>query len=395
MNWNSPEVQLSLQELQQTLDWRGRDSRLVRGAFAWSRCKKRLSYWFKNRFLYKRAPREENRLRVLFWLPGGLGDAACAKRLVSAYRTYLPEAVFDVYSPVPGAAKLLFGTDKNTCILEQNSFAPDSYDLAVLACMSAVYLSADEARLGRLAPAFLPVLERARAAQESLGELADDVFLTDGLLGRWLAAHGGRRFDLLSYTGGVDLPHDTPQRLKVPGGGLEKFGLTDQPYITFHDASRTHQAGQSQRPTRCWPSVRWCEFFRLFKKEFPYIKIVQLGEKDNIPYKEADLCLLGKTELADLPPLLSGAQAHIDGESGYVHLAQFLEMRSVVVFGPSSAHFLGYAKNENLSAGACGGCMWLTPNWMRACPRGFPAAPCTESVSAQAVFEAVKRILSH
>ena len=41
MNWNAPEVQLSLQELRETLDWRGRDSRLVRGAFAWSRWKKK------------------------------------------------------------------------------------------------------------------------------------------------------------------------------------------------------------------------------------------------------------------------------------------------------------------------------------------------------------------
>lgn len=391
MNWNAPDIQLSLLELQQTLDWRGRDSRLVRGAFEWSQSKKHFLERFKNHFLRKPAPREKDRLRIFFWLPGGLGDAACAKRLVSAYRTYLPEAVFDIYSPVPGAARLLFGADKNTCVCEEKPFSPVSYDLSVLACMAAVFLAADEARLGRLAPDFLPVWERARAAQEALGPLLEDLFLTDGLLGRWLAGRGGRRFDLLSYTGGVDLPHDTPQRLKVPSGGLEKFGLTDVPYITFHDLSRVH----TPRPTRAWPSVRWCEFFRLFKKEFPYIKIVQLGLADNIPYEEADVCLLGKTALNDLLPLLSGAQAHIDSESGYIHLAQFLEVNSVVIFGPSSAHFLGYAKNENLAAGPCGGCMWVTKEWMNVCPRGLAAAPCTECVRARDVLAAVKRILPH
>ena len=395
MNWNAPDIQLSLLELQQTLDWRGRDSRIVRGAFEWSHSKKQLLARFKNHFLRKPAPREKDRLHVLFWLPGGMGDVACAKRLVSAYRSYLPEAVFDIYSPLPGVARLLFGRDKNTCICEGKPFAPASYDLAVLACMAAVFLAADEGRLGQSAPDFLPVLERARAAQEALGSLLDDLFLTDGLLGRWLAHHGGRRFDLLAYTGGVELPHDTPERIKVPGGGLEKFGLTDVPYITFHDLSRVHSSGENSRPTRAWPSVRWCEFFRLFKKEFPYIKIVQLGEKGNVPYEEADLCLLGKTDLPDLLPLLSGAQVHVDSESGLVHLAQFLEVNSVVIFGPSSAHFLGYAKNENLSAGPCGGCMWVTKDWMNACPRGLEAAPCTECVRAQDVMQAVKRILPH
>lgn len=393
MNWNAPEVQLSLQELRETLDWRGRDSRLVRAAFAWSRNKKKFLRHLKSRLHGKSVAREENRLHVLFWLPGGLGDAACAKRLVTAYRSYLPDAVFEIYAPLPGVAQLLFGAGKNVHILDQEPRAPHAYDLAVMACMAAVFLAEDEARLGRLAPAFLPVLEQARLAQEMLDGLLDDLFLTDGLLGRWLAEHGGRRFDLLSYTGGVELVHDTAERLKVPGGGLEKFGLTDQPYLTFHDASLRQTEASHTRPTRCWPEVRWCEFLRLFKKEFPYIKIVQLGEGGNLAYEEADLCLLGKTDLADLPALLSGAQVHVDSESGLVHLAQFLEVRSVVVFGPSTASFLGYAKNENLSAGACRGCMWLTTDWMKTCPRGFTAAPCTECVSAQAVLDAVKRIL--
>ena len=34
MNWNEAETELSLKEWQQILDWRGRDSRLVRISFA-------------------------------------------------------------------------------------------------------------------------------------------------------------------------------------------------------------------------------------------------------------------------------------------------------------------------------------------------------------------------
>ena len=40
MNGDAPDLALHLKEWQELLDWRGRDSRLVRAAFAWSRFKK-------------------------------------------------------------------------------------------------------------------------------------------------------------------------------------------------------------------------------------------------------------------------------------------------------------------------------------------------------------------
>ena len=236
-------------------------------------------------------------------------------------------------------------------------------------------------------------MERACEAQKSLGSLLEDVFLTEGVLGRWLYNRGGRRFELLAYTGGVELPHDAYEELPAAADTLEKFGLKGVKYITFHDGTSHAQTVGQQRPTRSWPAVRWCEFFRLFKREFPQIKLVQLGGKNSPVYEEADFGLVGKTAVADLPALLAGSLAHIDTESGLVHLAQFLPVRSVVIFGPSSARFLGYAKNENLAAGPCGGCMWTTADWMLRCPLGENPAPCTECVKAADVLAAVKRIL--
>ena len=211
MNWNDPHIRLSLKELQETLDWRGRDSRVVRAAFAWSRFKKR---WMRRvKQFFARPPEgDASAPRVLFWLAGGMGDAAGARRLVTAYRALLPNARFDVYSPLPGVARMLFGADKNTRILEKDNMRFSGYDLAVQTCLSAKFLHVRKDRLSRLAPAFLPVLERAQAAQDSLGVLLEDPFLTEGVLGRWLYAQGGRRFDLLAYTGGTELPHNAQER---------------------------------------------------------------------------------------------------------------------------------------------------------------------------------------
>ena len=392
MNGDAPDLALHLKEWQELLDWRGRDSRLVRAAFAWSRFKKHFLNELKFRWRRHGAPAEGDPLRVLFWLPGGLGDACCAKRLVTAYRALLPEAVFDIYTPLPGVAQMLFGGAKNTRILERENFSPLDYDLALQACMAVKFLHVSPARLERVS-GFVPVLERACEAQKSLGSLLEDVFLTEGVLGRWLYNRGGRRFELLAYTGGVELPHDAYEELPAAADTLEKFGLKGVKYITFHDGTSHAQTVGQQRPTRSWPAVRWCEFFRLFKREFPQIKLVQLGGKNSPVYEEADFGLVGKTAVADLPALLAGSLAHIDTESGLVHLAQFLPVRSVVIFGPSSARFLGYAKNENLAAGPCGGCMWTTADWMLRCPLGENPAPCTECVKAADVLAAVKRIL--
>lgn len=391
MNFDEPHIKISLLDLKQTLGLRGRDSRLVRWAMKWSQEKKN--------FLSKlrhggRTVQPGEKLRVLFWLAGGLGDGACARRLVLAYREQMPKAQFFIYAQLPDVAKTLFGGDDNTTILADEKIPWADYDLVVQVCLTAKFLHADPARIGRLEPTFLPAFERAQEAQNNLGELLDDPFLTEAALGRWLYAWGGRRFDLLSYTGGIALPHDETRRLKTEPKILEKYGLSGVPYITFHDGTSSAQTVGDKRPTRAWPAVRWCEFFRLFKRQFPQIKLVQLGGKNSPVYEEADFNLVGKTPLSDVPSLLQGAKAHIDTESGLVQLAQYLDVRSVVIFGPTDQEFFGYAKNINLAAGPCGGCMWSSADWVFTCPLGHKAAPCTEAVRAQDALKALKKILA-
>ena len=391
MNWNDPRVQLSLKDLREMLDARGRDSRLVRAAFRWSRTKKkfleRTKQWFyglKSHEDKKGAP-----IRVLFWLVGGLGDAACAKRLVAAYREMLPMARFDIYSGLPGVAQALFGADLHTHILKDNKICWADYDLAAQVCLSIKFLHVNEERFSALAPSFLPVLERAQRAQKSLGSLLEDIFLTESILGRWLYANGGQRFDLLSYTGGTEISEEPNERIYVPADALKRWDLAAGTYVTFHDGTSEAQQVGKTRPTRAWPRERWREFLRLFKKDFPHIKLVQLGGSNSPVYPEADVNLVGKTNVTDLPGLMSGAKLHIDTESGLVHLAQYLDVKSIVLFGPSSVPFFGYGKNRNIAAGPCGGCMWTTTDWMFKCPLGKKESSCMENVSAQTVLKEV------
>ena len=390
MNWDSPAVKRALTDLQETLFLQGRDSRIVRGAFAYSRLKKRwlaaaVQGW---RRLTQKHTKPENRLKIFFWLPGGLGDAACARRLVDNYRALLPGADFEIYSPVPHAVETIFaGVSGITAASTQKQYW-GNYDLAVLACLSVKFLAADEARLSRLAPLFFPVYQKAKAAQRQLGFLSEDPFLTELALGRWLLKMGGKRFDLLSFTGGTDLPHEAQQQIPVQLSALTNWGLAPQTYLTFHDGA----TGRSL-PTRMWPNAHWKALLTQLKRTYAPLKIVQIGTAENPVYPQADICLCGKTRLTDLPALLAGAVLHLDTESGLVHLAQYLPTKSVVLFGPSDTDFFAYQKNINLAGGDCGGCMWMTTNWMQRCPLSQREAACLRAITPACVLQAVAQAL--
>ena len=104
---------------------------------------------------------------------------------------------------------------------------------------------------------------------------------------------------------------------------------------------------------------------------------------------------MGKTPVADLPYVLAGALLHVDGESGMVHIAQLTPTNSIVLFGPTRAAYFGYARNTNIEAPFCGGCMNITKNWMTQCVLGYPPGKqCLASITPQTVFEAVQARLS-
>ena len=391
MNWNSPLVERQLLDLKQTWQAPGRDSRVVRAAFAYNRLKKRaIGALSQQCYRFTRRQKPGPQLRVFLWLAGGVGDVACAQRLVQAYQTYMPQAQFEVYNPIPGAVQTVFAGNKNIRAVPDAKRYWKDYDLVVYVCLSVKFLHVNPTRLEKLALPFMSVLHRAQHAQAHLRELLDDPFLTELPLGRWLAAVGGRRFDLMSYLGGVDLPHDIAATTQRSARPVEKFGLLGKAYITFHDGNRDART----LATRMWPRENWQQLLQQIKEKYPGVLLVQVGEKQNFAYPQADMCLVGKTELAEVPALLQGARLHLDTESGLVHLAQWTDTPAVVLFGPSAVDFFGYARNTNLSAGDCGGCMWATPGWMHLCPLGHPTAACMQALSVEQVWQAVQARLA-
>jgi ADP-heptose:LPS heptosyltransferase len=97
----------------------------------------------------------------------------------------------------------------------------------------------------------------------------------------------------------------------------------------------------------------------------------------------------------ELPAILAGARLHIDGESGLVQLTRWLPTKAVVLFANTAPSLFALSKNINLSAQACGHCMWLEgPSWHTDCLLGYPACANMQAHSVDNVLEAVAKELA-
>ena len=146
----------------------------------------------------------------------------------------------------------------------------------------------------------------------------------DGLFADLLVEQGLTRKDFLSVISGFDspnseLPFELPDELF-----LKEIGLNDSQYITIHDGWEVNVKQTSVRSTKSYPVDLFARAIVLIKKQYPSIKIVQVGSNTDYVIEGVDINLLELTNLAQCALILKQAKAHIDTESGLVHLATSL-----------------------------------------------------------------------
>ncbi len=376
----------------------GRDCRVVRWAFAYRQWRNKIWWQTRRRLLsyLKKGPPQDNRLHVYWHLRGGLGDCAVSRVAVLAMREQLPEAVFYFHTDSPRAAEALFVPDEKNVLLPGGIPLWYRYDLAFETCQSFKTVHINRRRLEKLAPEFLPLLEKMTKRQKEYEFFLSDNYLLEDLLGYFMVRHHVPRAGMLSYMSGLDF--DPLQAPPFPAAltderRLARWGLQGKKYITFHDGiDATFTLGK--RPLKCWSVEKWKELAGLLKAAYPELLLVQLGGKNSPVFDFADISLVGKTQVADLPALLNASLVHIDGESGLVQLSRGLKNRSVVLFGPTDKTFFGLDKNINLKEDACGSCMWLLGRtWHERCALGCPTCQNLEALTPQKVAEAARLVL--
>lgn len=157
---------------------------------------------------------------------------------------------------------------------------------------------------------------------------------------------------------------------------LDLHGLAEKKFITFQRGI----AGAGEY-TRLWPLEHYAEIVQRLHRDYPEYTLVQLGRPDTKKIEGIDVDLRGKTNFEELKNILKKAAVHIDGDCGMVHFRHSLRGGpSIVLFGPTSAEFIGYPENVNLRGNGCPNfCEWINTNWQEKCTAGFDSLPCMAS----------------
>jgi ADP-heptose:LPS heptosyltransferase len=175
---------------------------------------------------------------------------------------------------------------------------------------------------------------------------------------------------------------------------LTKFGLNkDSKYITFQHGwgDKGYVSSKMLPATHLWEIKNWIELFKQVKDMLPEYKIVQVGlASDYIPY--VDVNLVGKTSFNELCSVIKYSSLHIDTDCGCVHIAKALDTKSVVLFGPSNAKYVGYDDNVNIVSNICRDCFTIC-GWFDKCLRGFRTPICMQSIKPNFVAEVIKNTL--
>lgn len=393
-----PEFQLALRQLEELANLYGKKSTLVRMAQKLHQQRKAWKQKFKlfcYRLSHKPQPKPASQLKILIHVRGGIGDVCMTRLFVARLRELLSTAQLYFCYDHKATVDMVFADGLIDGYVPQ-PYDPRNYDLVITGCHAFRFDYMDKVRLQQLAPEWMPALEKAQKLQEKLAIVTDNTPHLDGLWAKISVEYGSSRVANMGLTAGVLVGQNDRVPLEINldklANTLTSFGLSNKKYITIHDGTNTNTDLHGRAATRCWPRANWEQFGRLFKQQFPDIQIVQLGASNSVPFDFADVCLVGKTQVADLPYLLEGALLHVDGESGMTQLANLTSTRAVVMFGPTPVKYFGYERNINLRAGKCRECMCIEPDWMSKCAL-FETNRCLHAITPQKVLEAVKQAL--
>lgn len=175
---------------------------------------------------------------------------------------------------------------------------------------------------------------------------------------------------------------------------LNTYNLDQNAYITI---SRNVGTNDSSSHPKLWLYEYYNELIKFIKKDYPNIKIVQIGSSDTEKIiKGIDINLVGKTTLEEIKVLLKYAKLHIDIEGGMVHLRHFLYGVSAVIFGPTKPDIFAYDNNINCHSSICPfTCEWVTRNWTKKCINQYRFHICMKDLKPEFVYNKINDYLKN
>lgn len=342
--------------------------------------------------LLSRKPESGGRLKVLVHIRGGIGDVIMSRFLIKKLREKMPYAEISFCHDSRAIAEMAF-SDGLIDRFQDRKYVPQYFDLAMSGCHFMMFDYFNEERIKHLAPYYVPCFHKALEIQKYFRTFAEYSPDMDGQFAEIMVSHGHSRVSAMGLFTGLEISQNDRADISLDKQQmvqrLSKFGLEGKKYITLHSGINVNTSIKGTL-TRNWPESCWKEFTKMFKKAFPDYLTVQIGGSTSHAFEFADISLVNKTDLKDLPYILAGAALHIDGETGMAQIANMTKTDSVVIFGPTPKEYFGYKRNINISAENCGGCMNIDRYWMSRCILGLPKEKqCLGTIKPEIVFNEV------
>jgi len=347
-------------------------------------------------------PRRNRDFVLAFRVSGGIGDHLIAARYIRDLLAVIGVCAFDIYSSRPAAARWIFASlpGYRRVFNEHHLFgtrALSHYQASFWLMSFVELLTVNGERMRPVAGVDIRRLLLIRAAiakfNTKIRLFIDMHPRLDGYLAEIALLHGWTRMTFLHGVSGIRYGGD---RLAIATDrtALHRFGLAGRPYITLHngyDPEEGQRVGRGVATTKNYP--HFAELITLLRRQFPALTIVQLGTVTSTPIRGVHCNLIGQTSIEQTAEIIRCSLLHVDGESGMVHLAACLGVTSCVIFGPTSRDYFAYGSNINIAPATCGNCWWMTPEWLKQCPRGLGKPRCVSDTSPQSIVTAIHRHL--
>ena len=303
----------------------------------------------------------------------GIGDMLRLAAVIAAVKKENPDLIFDIYVGNTKKGKFAFAALQKRYLLQENLLylTYEQYD--------AIINISDKEPF---------ILIKKTPLTEQMQKVAEENKYLMNINTANRAQKGFTCGEVISLTRGYD---NKKQPLYCPIK-LEQQNFVKGKYITVHYGWDSDV--KTKRHNKVWPFEYYQTFVKLFKEKYPDIQVVQLG-LDRIPHIEGCIDLRSKTTMGQASSIVKNSLLHIDCDCGFVHVAYNLGTKSLVLFGPSNAEYVGYKQNLNIVSPLCNNCWDLSESWAEICPKGYKTNKCMQAIMPDMVLKQAIKILEN
>lgn len=333
---------------------------------------------------------DNSSLRIAFYNGGGMGDSIIDVAFIQNLRKILPvDSVVDYYAK--SGKVFLKCPFLNHIYTDIKKLDKNKYDLVLGNHRFWMVAKFDEKKIKNQTPVLYNFVKYQLDLRNNILRNNND---NNNLYSQYAMLLGKNRWeqvDLKEITGfnrnnTLYMPL-SPEYFSI----LSRYQLEPKKYITIN---RGVDSNLGENCPKLWPLEHYKKLVILLKEKYPDLKIIQIGANNKYGLINADLNLLGKTDIEETKILLKNALIHIDVEGGLVHLNHVLHGISCVIFGPTSQIEFAYNENINIQSNAClHTCCWVIQDWQKECLRGITPPPCMTETTPENVLAAVSEFI--